>query len=282
MSNKHKHIKKIETTLIDFIIPVYGRFDLLKRCIASIPAACNGLTYKVYMVDNHSPDQVEAQEFYGSIKDKDVFSFRNKENLGFPRATNQGFRRGSSPLVMFLNSDVILDPGSVEEMVKAMDDPKIGVVGMKLVFPGDIGENGLVTNEVIRPQGKIQHVGLSTNVQGNVYHHFLGWSENNPKVEKVREVYAVTGAALMTRRALFAKVGGFLEAYGAGNFEDVDYCLTVREMGYNVIVEIKARAIHYAGATAETFKIHYPFDFNRLIFLQRWSQKLNYTELWVL
>lgn len=283
MSKKNKHIKKIETTLIDFVVCVYGRFDLLKRCLASIPAACQDLPYKVYLVDNNSPDQVEAKEFYDGLSvNKNILVFRNKENLGFPKASNQGFRKGSSPLVLFLNSDIVLDPYSVVEMVKAIDDPKIGVVGMKLVFPSDIGENGLVTNEVIRPQGKVQHVGLSSNVQGNIYHHLLGWSEENPKVQKIREVYAVTGAALMTRRLLFAKAGGFLEAYGTGNFEDVDLCLTIREMGYNVIVEIKARAIHYAGATAETYKIQYPFDFNRLIFLQRWSQKLNYTELAVL
>jgi GT2 family glycosyltransferase len=183
--------------------------------------------------------------------------------------------RGTSPLVFFLNSDVILDAGSMNYLVRAMDEPKVGVAGMKLVFPE---HTDLPQDEVQRPAGKIQHIGLATNIRAEVFHQFLGWSENHPKVNALHDMYAVTGAALMTRRWLFNSAGKFNEAYGRGTYEDVDFCLTVRKMGYNVVVVPEARGIHHTGATAVKYQISYPMNENRTIFLQRWQKELDWTE----
>ena len=65
--------------------------------------------------------------------------------------------------------------------------------------------------------------------------------------------------------------------YGAGTWEDVDYCLAVRSLGYNVIVEQKARGIHYTGASTETYRVPFPQQLNQLVFLSKWGDKLNYT-----
>jgi GT2 family glycosyltransferase len=97
-------------------------------------------------------------------------------------------------------------------------------------------------------------------------------------VKNVWEVYAVTGAALMTRRGLFDKVGGFNLMYGQDTYEDLDYCMSVRELGYNVIVEQSAVGVHYTGATAEHYKMGYPIEQNRMLFMARWAGNLNYTE----
>src|SRR4030066_424432 len=82
----------------------------------------------------------------------------------------------------------------------------------------------------------------------------------------MKEVYAVTGAAFMTKKNIWNKARGFNEAYGKGTWEDMDYCLTVRDMGYNVIVNPEAVAVHYTGATAEKANEPFPLQFNRLIF----------------
>ena len=117
--------------------------------------------------------------------------------------------------------------GSGDLLVRAMDDPKVGVVGMKLMFPeSDDTKKGLMG-----PANSIQHVGLSTTIHGDFAHHFIGWNKDNPRVNRVRDVYAVTGAALMTRRKLFFSLGRFFEGYGKGTWEDVDYSLAVRDLG---------------------------------------------------
>ena len=263
--------------LVSIVIPVYGRFDLLSQCLDAIPEAAGDLPYNIVLVDNNSPEKEVADNFYKDISDslQNVYIIRNKENMGFPYACIQGTKRKFSPLLYFLNSDVILQKDAIVNLVKALDDPKIGVVGTKLLFP----ENCLDLKHEIRPAGKVQHVGLCTNIRGDFYHVFVGWSPDHPKVMKVWEVYAVTGAAMMTRRGLFNKIGGFNLAYGIGCFEDVDFCLSIRELGYNVILEQSAVGFHYTGATAEYYKMPYPMDQNRLIFMSRWARNLNWTEM---
>jgi len=265
-------------TLVDIIIAVYGRFDLLAQCLTAIPEAAGDLPYNIILVDNNSPEKEVADNFYKDLSDNmpNLYVIRNKENMGFPHACNQGAKRKFSPLLHFLNSDVILEKDAIVNLVKAMDDPKIGVVGTKLLFPNNA--EGLKQDTLIRPAGKVQHVGLCTNIRGDFYHVFIGWSADHPKVMKVWEVYAVTGASLMTRRKLFDQVGGFDLAYGVGTYEDVDYCVSVRELGYNVVVEQSAVGTHYTGATSEYYKIGYALDQNRLIFMSRWARNLNYTE----
>ena len=216
MSKKtHKnttHTVRPIQTLVDIVMPILRRFDILSRCLEAIPSAMGDIPYRIYMVDNASPIE-EANSFYAMIKPP-IMVTRNKENMGFARACNQGASRGNSPLIFFLNSDVILDANSIPVMVTELDDPKIGVCGMKLVFPDDASMYNL--NVGIRPAGKIQHVGLMTNIRGDFVHAFIGWDADHPKPNACREMYAVTGAALMTRRNLFTKIRGFNEVYGAG------------------------------------------------------------------
>jgi len=263
----------ISKTLVDVCIPVHGRFDLVKSCLDSLPYAFGNIPYKVIINDNAS-DKVEADTFYAQYPDVSVI--RNRENLGFPASCNKMFRHGGSPLVFFLNDDTTLFPDSMKHLVSAMDDPKVGVAGMKLIFP-DAPE---VTSRNPQAVGKIQHIGLMTNINMDVYHQFLGWSADNPRVNAVRNVYMVTGAALMTRRNLFADAGMFFEGYSVGTYEDCDLCMAIREMGYNVIVEPKAVGTHIAGATANTIKRGYPLTQNKEMFVSRWRHRLTWTAWW--
>ena len=255
--------------LVDIVIAVHNRFDLLEKCLDAIPAAANDIPYNVICVDNAS---TEENGFYS--KRDDITLIRNKENLGFPIACNQGAAKKKSPFLFMLNSDVILEPNAIELLVNEMNNPKTGVAGMLLVFP----EYAEGLNAGIRPPLKVQHVGLETNIHGKWIHQFIGWSSTHPKVTAQRDVYAVTGAALMTRRTLWNKVGGFYEGYGLGTYEDADYCLSIRELGYNIVVVPEAKGTHYTGATAEKYGIPYPMDKNRMIFMQRWQHKLQWTE----
>ena len=271
MSRKRTKRRKEPKTLLDIVIPVMGRFDLLTQCIDAIPDAVKDIPYKIYIWDNDSPDKEEADEFYKNKIDK-ALVIRNPRNIGFSRACNKAVSRGRSPLIFLLNSDVILDPESVDLLVRAMDDPKVGVVGMKLVFPSEPA--GLNPN--IRPADKLQHIGLSANIRGEIVHSFVGWNPDHERVNAQSEVFAVTGAAFMTRRNFWIKVKGFDEIYGMGTFEDVDLCMKARDLGYNILVEPKARGIHYTGATAEGHGIMYPLGYNHMQFMTKWGNKIEW------
>jgi O-antigen biosynthesis protein len=275
MSKKHNsHSVSSSKVDVDIVIAVHRRIDLLEKCLASIPEAVGDVSYQVIIFDNATPPE-EKNPLYAKLRNKPGFVLsENTTNLGFPMACNRGARRGNAPLIFFLNSDVILDPGSVKHLVDEMQDDTIGITGMKLVFP----ENPQGLNPNIRPAGKIQHVGLMTNIRGEVVHAYMAWDEYHPKVMAMREVLGVTGAALMTRRSIWNKLGGFLEDYGMGTFEDIDFCMKCREANNNVVVVPLARGVHYTGATAEKYQLPYPLQMNQLLFMQRWAGKLPWTE----
>jgi len=278
---------KVVRTLVDIIIPVHNRFDILDECIKSIPEALKDIPYHIYIYDNGS-ERVDADKFYAVLDKSKVSITRSGINLGFPKACNSAFRKGRSPLVFFLNSDVILEPDSVDKLVRTMDDPGIGVAGMKLVFP-TLGQTAKAKLDINgRPAKQLQHIGLVTNIRGRVGHAFSGWSADHPKVNAVSDIMAVTGAALMTRRILFSKLGMFWEGYGAGTWEDVDYCLTVgstlfkADTLFRVIVVPEAVATHYTGATAAYYDIGFPMGENYQKFLLRWKGRLKQTDINVL
>ena len=262
MSKRSRKNQSQPNELLSVIIPVHGRFDLLEQCLSALPDAARDVPYKVILIENASPKE-EADPFYARISSAFAV-IRNKTNLGFPKACNQGARKALTPLLFFLNSDVILKPGAISNMVKALDDPNIGIVGAKLIFP-----HGTQSG----PEGKVQHVGLATDIRGEWVHLFIGWNPDNAKVRAVRDVLAVTGAALMTRRSIYNQVGGFDEAYGVGTYEDVDYCLKVRLTGKNVIVEQAAVGEHWTNATARAYSLSFPLNQNKSIFMSRWINK---------
>lgn len=270
---KKKHT--ILTSLVDVIICVYGRFDLLERCLASIPDAFGEISYRIILVDNFSPNQEEANKFYASHSDVGKI-IRNKKNIGYAPANNLGVRNSYSPLLFFLNSDVILDKGSVTHLIDNLGDEKIGVAGMFLTFPEDVNAMGL--RPMGRPVGKVQHVGMETNIHGQFIHMYIGWSADNPRVLARRECYAVTGAALLTRRSLFERFKGFDEQYLQGTFEDADFCMNVRQAGYNIVVDLNAHAVHYTGASAESANVSFPVSDNQLKFIQKWKSQIKYSE----
>ena len=247
--------------------------DLIINCLNSIPNAAGDLPYQIIIVDNGSKqEEIKKYREFGKGKFGDkLHILEQHRNLGFPAAINRGARFGYSPLLFFLNDDVILYPDSIKNLVKVMDDPTVGAVGMKLIFPKD-------SKDPNRPAGKIQHVGLSTNIKGDFIHNFVGWSPDSPRVLQIKESYAITGAAMMTRKNLFKQVKGFNEAFGMGTYEDVEYCLILRQMGYNIRIAQDAIGEHFVGATALDKKIQYPLQHNQMLLMEHTGNKLLYTE----
>jgi len=267
-SKRTKSQQQLSNWLLDIVICVYGKFDLLTRCLDSIPDAAGDVKYRIILVDNNSPD---GDEFYPDLKTR-VTLIKNKANTGFVSASNQGAKRGNSPLILMLNSDVILDAGAIEKMVADLDDPEVGAVGAKLRFP-ELAEH----LHDPKMAGKIQHVGLASNIQGDFYHLFLGWDLDHPKVMAVRGVLAVTGAVLMTRRSLWKQIGGFDPVYGIGTYEDVEYCLHLQSMKKIVLVEGEATGIHFTNATAKEYAIGYPMNQNNALLKSRWGGRYPWT-----
>ena len=268
----HKKSRPKQKAVLDVVIPVFGQPEMLQRCLAAVEDTKGDLAIKVILVDDASPDKEAMRPVYDSL-DGHTRLLYNSQNAGFPRTVNRGVMQGKAPFILVLNSDVELQPGCLQAMLAEFDDPKVGVVGPKLLFPPD-------STDLHRPAGKVQHAGLGVNWQGQVVHLNLAWSADHPKVNQRRVLQAVTGACLTTRREARNKVaqvykatgdpsgGAFNEVYGRGTYEDVEYCFAVRGNGYQVIYQPKAVATHYTGGSAKDTG-GFPLRRNEMIFRAR-------------
>lgn len=266
---------------LDIVIPVYGRPDLLQKCLGSIEATKGDIKARLILVDDKGPNQDELKAVYQSLNGTSRVSY-NRENSGFARTVNAGVTLGSAPLILVLNTDIELQPGALQAMVSEFDNPAVGVVGPKLLFPPD-------SYDPTRPAGKVQHAGLAVNWRGNIVHAQIGWSADHPAVNERRKMQAVTGACLMTRRQVWQQVisayrkagdptgGAFNEVYGKGTYEDVEYCFAVRSGGHHVIYQPAAVAYHHVGASAEGAG-GYPVSRNEMIFKARCGPLLAWDE----
>lgn len=84
----------------------------------------------------------------------------------------------------------------------------------------------------------------------------------------------------MTRRVLWDQLGGFQEVYGAGTFEDMDYCFSVRSLGGRIVFLPSARATHFVGGSIKqgAGQQGFPLQVNETIFKGRWAQLLAWDE----
>lgn len=266
--------------LLDIVLLVYGEWGFAENCIAALPEAMEGYNdgYRLTLIDNGTPEfrtnsgtvvtpDEQSKAVRAMLQDTDRF-IRLDVNKGYPGGMNEGVRRARAPLILILTPDVTLHKGAIAAMVKEMDDPTVGVVGLKLLFSPDSPHSGN------RP-GTVQHAGLVIDIGGNPQHIFLGWDSDHPKVNECREITAVTGACFMTRKPLWDAIGGLFEGYGNGTFEDVDYCFAVRARGTKVIYTPHAVGYHYVGASIRAGANQRGFNLgvNGTIFKGRWADK---------
>ncbi len=172
---------------------------------------------------------------------------------------NAGAAAARGEQILVLHDDVApLEASWLEAMLELSEQPGIGAVGAKLYYP----------------HGALQHIGLVLGVNGLAARPFQGFNAEAAgyfsNANCIRNYSAVSGACLMTRHDVFARVGGFAEAlFTHGG--DIDYCLKVWDAGLRVVFTPYARLMHHeAGALGAQ-----PVEPAALTLLQqRWGDRL--------
>ncbi|MGK7870680.1 glycosyltransferase [Falsiroseomonas sp. E2-1-a20] len=223
------------------VIPLWRNLGFLRAQMAAFArdAGFRGANAPllVYVLD--SPDQREAATALlrglALLHDLPVTLLLHDRNRGYASACNSGAAVATAPLLAFLNSDVVPQaPGWLEALRRRLSGhPRLAAVGPKLVYP----------------DGAIQHAGLFFAPTGEggwgTNHYFKGWPARHPPACRARQVPAVTGAALVVRRAAFEAVSGFCTDYVLGDFEDSDLCLKLRAAGHGIGYEPAAELVHH-------------------------------------
>ncbi|MEG5159452.1 tetratricopeptide repeat protein [Microcoleus sp. AT3-A2] len=166
------------------------------------------------------------------------------KNYSFANSNNLAASKTQSPLVLFLNNDITFCQDIIPELVNLMQDPEIGIVGVKLL---DVVQSGSLA---LPPT---QHLGVQFNFYNPNELSRPFEVRYTPQLLDVQmapwKVPAVTGAAMMCRREDFLAAGQFQEKYFYG-LEDVDLCVSFRQfLGKEIICANHLTAFHHRGLT---------------------------------
>ena len=144
----------------------------------------------------------------------------------------------SNRYLLFLNDDVVVQSDHwLEKLCAPFLRPEVGIVGALLRYP----------------DGTLQHSGVVMGIGDGVGHsgRYQMGSPFWPWLEVTRNVSAVTGACLAIRRAVFEQVGGFDSRF-YNNYNDVDLCLRVQNLGLEVVLNCDVQLCHEEGKTRRT------------------------------
>lgn len=225
--------KSKEKPLVSIIVPTSEHTEDLRRCIESFEEKSDYRKFEWIIVENNSKSQ-ECFEYYKELeKKKNVKILYFFGRFNFSKLVNYGAGAAKGDYLLLLNNDTeLIEPHSLEKMLELAVREKTGAVGAKLLYPDNT----------------VQHAGIIVGAEGLAGNAFVGRNQNDRGYMRrlmYRQDYsAVTGACLLTSKTLFRETGGFDESL-AVNFNDVDYCLKLREKGLSVIYEPGAVLYHY-------------------------------------
>jgi GT2 family glycosyltransferase len=232
-----KYALPTEQPLVSIIIPTRDHASALKKCVHSIFEKTDYSAYELIVLDNESYDP-EALEFLAELKKRDgVRVERIDDAFNYSRLNNRGVELSQGSFVALLNNDVeVINADWLTEMVSRAMQPKVAMVGARLWYPN----------------GTIQHGGVVLGAGGIAGHAHAGLRRHEPgyfaRAHLAQDVSAVTTACALVKREVYLQVGGFDEKL-AVTFNDVDFCLRLREAGYRILWTPYAELIHHESAS---------------------------------
>ncbi len=229
MLNKDRSTPELSIIIVNFNGKTY-----LQPCLLSLEKNIQKIDFEVIVIDNNSTDG--SPEF---IRESFpwVRLIRNKENLGYSKANNQGIAVAKGKFILFLNPDTQIFPGAIGLILEELKtSPLVGAVGPALV------------SEKNRYQ-------VSFGKKVNFAYEFfqkcmfnLYFRHRLKRMQHKLEVGWLSGACILTRRSLLEDTGFFDENFFL-YFEDIDLCLRIKKAGKRLIYFPQAKILHVLGAT---------------------------------
>lgn len=247
---------------LSIIIVNYNTKQLTLNCLASIYQSITDSRFEVILIDNASHDNsIEA------IADKhpQVRLIVNTNNLGFSKANNQGMLIAQGRYVLLLNSDTVIEPDTLDTMIRFMDEhPKVGVAGCKVVLP-DGSLDKACRRGFPTPSATFYYVSrlsklFPKNPRINAYHR----EDLDPDEEY--PIDCLIGAFMMVRREVIDQVGMLDEdffMYG----EDVDWCYRIKQAGWVNYYYPRTQIVHYKRASSRNKPFKITYEFHRAFFV---------------
>lgn len=250
--------------MISIIIPFKDKVELLQKCVESILSKTSYQDYELVLVNNGSSEKQTLEYLKSLENDQKIRIFKYDKLFNFSAINNFVAKQVKGEYLLFLNNDTeVISENWLEKMLECFENEKVGVVGAKLLYSN----------------GTIQHAGVMLEEKRLAIHAFRTWKEEKADFENPKEWSAVTAACMMTKKDLFLELGGFDETNLPIAYNDVDYCLRVREKGYKVLCTPHAKLYHFESASRKadanaTYEILKSIKFLKFKRLERYRRFL--------
>lgn len=262
-------MESMKTPLVSIIIVNWNGGRIFENCLKSL-AKTNYSARELIVVDNGSTDSSlkSIKSITGTKSIKRTEIIKNKTNLGFAKANNQGLELVKGKYILLLNNDTKVTSTFLSKLVNRMEqDSSLGVIQPKILLmdkPNHLDNAG----SFLTPIGFLEHWG------------FL--EKDGLKFQKERIIFAAKGACMLIRRAVINKVGLFDEAF-VSYFEESDFCWRVWLAGFKVLYYPKAKIYHKVGFTIrrqDVRELNFHYYKNRAASLLK--NLSTYNLLWIL
>ncbi len=238
--------------LVSILIPNKDHADDLAKALDSIFEKTAYPHYEVVVIENNSTER-KTFDYYDALQKahKNARVVRYEGGFNFSAINNFGRRAARGEYLLLFNNDVEVIGGAwLGEMLALCMQPGVGIVGAKLYYPDNT----------------IQHAGVVVGLGGYAGHSHKyakrGGSGYMFRASTVQNFSAVTAACMLVRASVYDAVNGLDEGFAVA-FNDVDFCLRVRGLGWRVLFtpyaelyhyESKSRGLDTKGAARERFE----------------------------
>ncbi|MCZ6620137.1 MAG: glycosyltransferase family 2 protein, partial [Gammaproteobacteria bacterium] len=223
--------------LVSLLIPTRDQLSLTRQCITSIVDLTRYHNFEIIIVDNGSVHP-ETLAYFDEIASDSIRVLRYNAPFNFSAINNYAVRHARGSILGFVNNDIeVISEDWLTEMVSHAAREGVGCVGAKLYYS----------------DGSIQHAGVILGLGGVAGHSHKHFPRDHPghfgRLRLVQNLSAVTAACMLVRRSIFEEVGGFNETDLTIAFNDVDFCLRVRALGYRNVWTPYAELYHHESAS---------------------------------
>ena len=254
--------------LVSLIIPTYNGYEITKQAIDSILNKTSYQHFEIILVDNNSDDPQALAYFDEIAQHEQITVLRYPHPFNYSAINNFAVKYAKGEIIGLINNDIeVINADWLTEMTSQALRDDVGCVGAMLYYPNDT----------------IQHAGVICGLGGVAGHSHKYFPKDHPgyfkRLQLVQNLSAVTAACLLVKKTVFDEVGGLNELDLTVAFNDVDFCLRVKEQGYRNLWTPYAELYHHEsisrGAEDNPEKVA---RFNREMeyMKQKWGKELSH------
>lgn len=200
------------------------RREMLVNFLNSLFLGAGKIPFEIILVNNGREEIKDLERGFGNLT-----IVRNEKNVGVAKARNQAAARSSGEVILFIDSDTIVENRAIEEMYNYLvGHPQIGAVA-----PAIFSQEGVLSHNF----GPLP----SWNY---LFYEIFNLAGRVKLIPRAGLTEFLAGTALMIKRETWEKVGCFDEKFFYGS-EDADWSKRAKEKGIKLSYFPKVKILHF-------------------------------------